>query len=84
MTIKTTIELPEPLFVQAKRYAAERNMTLKALIEQGLRGAMARPPESAPFVLHDASFRGKGGYTPEFESARWEQVRDVAYEGRGA
>ena len=42
MTIKTTIELPEPLFVQAKRYAAERSMTLKALIEQGLRGAMAR------------------------------------------
>ena len=84
MTMKTTIELPEPLFAQAKRYAAERNMTLKALIEQGLRGAMAQPPESAPFVLRNASFRGEGGYTPEFESARWEQVCDAAYEGRGA
>ena len=83
--MKTTIELPEPLFAQAKRYAAERNMTLKALIEQGLRGAMAHPPEkSAPFVLRDASFRGEGGYTPEFESVNWEQLRDTAYEGRGA
>jgi hypothetical protein len=41
--MKTTIELPDELFAQAKRATLERGTTLKALIEQGLRHALAQP-----------------------------------------
>ena len=39
--MKTTIELPEELFVAAKKEAAERRVTLKALVESGLRRELA-------------------------------------------
>jgi hypothetical protein len=40
--MKTTIELPDDLFVAAKRRAAEDRTTLKALIERGLRAQLGR------------------------------------------
>lgn len=82
--MKTTIELPDPLFKQAKRYAEARQITMKALIEQGLRKAMAEQKEEAPFKLRDGSFDGDSGMSPELKS--WEQIRDIIYdpiEGRG-
>lgn len=41
--MKTTIDLPDELFAQAKRAALEQGTTLKALIERGLRSALAQP-----------------------------------------
>jgi hypothetical protein len=42
----TTIELPPDLLRQARIYAARRGVTLRALIEQALRNALARKEES--------------------------------------
>jgi predicted DNA-binding ribbon-helix-helix protein len=81
--MKTTIELPDALFAQARHYAAARNMTMKALIEQALRAVMVEKTDEAPFKLRDGSVNGDG-MTPEFENATWEQIRDAIYEGRGA
>ena len=83
--MKTTIELPDPLFQQARRYAKSHQMTMKALIEQGLRKVMAEKKEEKPFRLRDGSVKGNG-LTPEFQNASWEQVRDLVYDpvhGRG-
>ena len=41
--MKTTIELPDDLFVAAKRRAAEERSTLRAIIERGLRTHLHRP-----------------------------------------
>lgn len=41
--MKTTIELPDDLFVTAKRRAAELRTTLRALVERGLRTELRRP-----------------------------------------
>ena len=41
--MKTTIELPDELFVAAKKRAAELRCSLKALIERGLRKELQRP-----------------------------------------
>ena len=51
--MKTTIELPDDLFLQAKRFALERGTTLKALVENGLRNALAHPEphRAAPYRL---------------------------------
>jgi hypothetical protein len=81
--MKTTIELPDPLFAQARRYASARKMTMKAMIEQGLRKVMAEKKSEQPFKLRDGSVGGNG-LTPEFQNATWEQLRHAIYEGHGA
>jgi len=43
MRMKTTIELPDDLFVAAKKRAAELRCTLRTLIERGLRKELQRP-----------------------------------------
>lgn len=35
--MKTTIELPDDLFIEAKKAAAEGRTTIKAIVERGLR-----------------------------------------------
>ena len=40
--MKTTIDLPDELFVAAKRRAAEDRTTLRALVERGLRAQLRR------------------------------------------
>ena len=41
--MKTTIELPDDLFIAAKTRAAETRSTLRELIERGLRHEFQRP-----------------------------------------
>ena len=41
--MKTTVEIPDELFVAAKRRAAEDRSTLRAIIERGLRAQLHRP-----------------------------------------
>ncbi|GMV88840.1 MAG: hypothetical protein AMXMBFR81_17710 [Chthonomonas sp.] len=81
--MKTTVEIADALLDQAKRVAAERDTTLRSLIEEGLRKVLEEEPKK-PFKLRDCSFDGGSGLTPEFQNATWEQFRDAIYEGRGA
>jgi len=41
--MKTTIELPDELFIEAKKKAAELRVPLRKLVEEGLRARLARP-----------------------------------------
>jgi predicted transcriptional regulator len=82
--MKTTIELPDALFKEARRYAEAHHVTMKTLVEQGLRRVLAEREQAAPFKLRDGSFDGGSGMSPELKS--WEQIRDIIYdprEGRG-
>ena len=82
--MKTTLDIADPLFAEAKRIAARDGETLRSLVEQGLRKVLAeRSRKAKPFKLRDASFKG-AGMTPEFEGASWDKIRDAIYEGRGA
>lgn len=80
--MKTTIEIPDSLFKQARRHADARNMTMKALVEEDLRRVIAETKEQPAFKLRDGSVDGNG-LTPEFRDAGWERIRDTIYEGRG-
>ncbi|MEW6323503.1 MAG: DUF2191 domain-containing protein [Acidobacteriota bacterium] len=42
--MKTTIELPDDLFVAAKQRAAAERTTLRALVERGLRAQLGAAP----------------------------------------
>lgn len=81
--MKTTLDISDPLFAEAKRIAARDGDTLRSLVEQGLRQVLAeRQRKVKPFKLRDASFKGTG-LSPEFEGASWEKLRDAIYEERG-
>lgn len=45
--MKTTVELPDPLYRQAKAVAALRGRKLKDLVEEGLRLVLAAPSDPA-------------------------------------
>lgn len=82
--MKTTIELSDDALEEAKRVAAEEGTSLRALLEEGLRRALAeRRGRRAGFKLRRKPFRGKG-LSAEFAGASWSELRDAAYKGRGA
>jgi negative regulator of sigma E activity len=39
--MKTTLELPDSILIEAKKLAAEERTTLRALVEQGLRHVLS-------------------------------------------
>jgi len=81
--MKTTIEISEQLLREAKRTAARDGTTLRTLVEQGLRHELSARRGPASFRLRKASFKGKG-LQPGAVGLSWDQIRDLAYSGRGA
>jgi hypothetical protein len=41
--MKTTLDLPDELLIEAKKKAAEQRRPLRALVEEGLRMALRKP-----------------------------------------
>lgn len=81
--MKTTIEIADSLFAEAREVAAARNTTLRALVEAGLRQVLQEQrSRHAPFKLRRATFKGKGLRT-ELQGQPFDRLRDMAYEGRG-
>jgi hypothetical protein len=80
--MKTTIEISDAILEQARRLAARDNTTLRALVEQGLHQVLTARKTGAKFKLRDASFRGNG-LQSQAQSANWERLREMAYEGHG-
>ena len=81
--MKTTVDIADPILRQAKRLAARRNTTLKAVIEGALREELARQeasPRAAPIRTH--TFRGRG-LQAGLSWDDWGSIRSLAYEGRG-
>jgi hypothetical protein len=46
--MRTTVTLPDHLYVQARRLAAERKTSLTALLEEGLRALIADAQQTPP------------------------------------
>jgi hypothetical protein len=82
--MKTTIHIPDSLFDEARKVARQEKTTLKALVEEGLRKAIAerRGQRQAGFKLRKAAFRGQG-LQPHLAGVAWDQILDISYEGRG-
>jgi hypothetical protein len=79
--MKTTLDIADPLLEEARQVAAREGITLRALVERGLRHVIAGSKQKKPFRLRKASFKGRG-LKPELSDAGWERIRDLAYEGR--
>ena len=82
--MKTTIEIADALLTDARRVAAREGVTVRSLVEQGLRRVLAERQRGAPgFKLRKASFKGRG-LQPGVRGASFDRLRELAYEGRGA
>jgi hypothetical protein len=81
--MKTTIEISDPLLREARKLAERERVTLRALVERGLRRVVTETKPAAPFKLRHASFKGKG-LQADMRGVSWGRLRDLAYEGRGA
>jgi hypothetical protein len=81
--MKTTVEIADSLLREARRIASREGLTLKAMVEQGLRKVIDERGRSArKFHLRKASFKGHGLQAGVAEGG-WERLRELAYEGRG-
>ena len=80
--MKTTIQIPDSLFEEARKVAQRERVTMRSLVEAGLRRVLADRNKRGGFRLRRATFRGKG-LQPGLEGASWDRIRDASYEGRG-
>jgi hypothetical protein len=79
--MKTTIEISDALFLQAKKIAQRDCITLRALFEQGLSRALAeRSRPQKPFKMRDGSVRGQGLTDETIARGGWSALRDIANE----
>jgi hypothetical protein len=75
MRMKTTIELPDELFVAAKKRAAELRCSLKTLIERGLRHELRQPRRTArPKRRRIRWVTVRGGFPPGMDVADRESM----------
>jgi hypothetical protein len=80
--MKTTIEIADPLLEEARRLAAREGVTLRAIVERGLRRVVSDVTQSAPFKLRPVTFKGQG-LQADVQGASWAELRYLTYRGRG-
>jgi hypothetical protein len=78
--MKTTVEIPDALLDEARAVAEREGLTVRVLLEEGLRRALADRRKRPRFTLRRASVGGRG-LAPALEGAPWETLRDLAYGG---
>ena len=76
--MKTTVEIPDPLFRLAREYGAAHGLSLWQLIDSGLRLAIEQPRTASRFRLKPFGFSGEGQQIHD-----WSAIREAIYEGRG-
>ena len=75
--MKTTIDIADDLAARAKAYAAKERITLRSLVERGLREMMRPEEQREQFELRDASVDGRG-LQAGYGDADWSRIREVS------
>ena len=76
--MKIAIDIVDALVARAKHIAASEGVTLRDLVEDGLRQVLAQRGYRAPFRLRRATFRGNGPQ-PNIAPESWGRLRELAY-----
>ena len=79
--MKTTVDLPDELLREAQQVARDEGVSMKSLLEEGLRAVLERHRGPSRFELPDASVAGNG-LQPAFRHASWDELRAAAYGDR--
>ena len=73
--MKTTLELPDELLIEAKKKAAEQRRTLRELVEEGLR-LVLKEPNSTPRKKQVRLVTVKGGLPRGLDLSSREAMRE--------
>jgi hypothetical protein len=78
--MKTTVEIPDALFREAKQYAARHGVPVREVFERGVRMVLHDVPHrNRRFRLKTITTKGEGlSCDPD-----WATVRSMIYEGHG-
>lgn len=80
--MKTTIDIADGLLTRARRLAAKRGTTLRAVVEDALRRGLAAERSAEPAApLQTHTFRGRG-LQPGLSWDDWSTIRAMGYAGR--
>jgi hypothetical protein len=82
--MKTTLDIADSVLRQARRLAARKNTTLKAVVEQALRDTLAKERQASPTSKLRTKTFGGNGLQSGLSWDDWGAIRDLAYEGRGS
>jgi hypothetical protein len=77
--MRTSIDIPEPLLLRAKKLARERGVPLRQLVVDGLRSVVEREVKVSPHCMRDHSF-GRGGLVEGLSWSDSERLNELAYE----
>jgi hypothetical protein len=80
--MKTTVQIPDQLFEELRVLAHQEQISMKDLIQEGLRKVIAERKQPRPFRLRKATFKGNG-LQPSVRGMSWDEIREKSYEGRG-
>jgi len=80
--MKTTVEISDALFRQMKTEAARQGLSMRELIEAGLRLLLQPRSRRRRFTLRTRTFRGKG-LAKDIAPGDWTNIRHRIYERRG-
>ncbi len=74
--MKTTIDLPDDLLIEAKKRAAERRTTLRELVTRGLRHELGSRPAEDPDAAEIRWVIVEGGLPPGVDPADRASLHD--------
>lgn len=83
--MKTTVEIPNALFREVKKIAAERKLSFKNIFYTALLlfvDSSKQNPSKKPFKLKKHPFKGRG-LVDGLSHDDWPKIRALAYEGHG-
>lgn len=81
--MKTTVEISDVLLHRAKQMAAERQQTLKSILESALRQYLdSESSAQKPFKLRKCTYGGRG-LRPPLAEGDWASISSHIYAGRG-
>jgi hypothetical protein len=78
--MKATVDIADAVLQDAKMIAAREGVTLRSLVEEGLRRVIEERAEARTFTLRDASY-GEGGGVPGIDVNDWMSIKHLV---RGA
>jgi hypothetical protein len=80
--MKTTIDLPDELFVATKQRAARERTTIRVLVERGLRAQLARPSRDRSTRPRLRWVTVDGGLPPDVDLSDREAMHDFLRRSR--